>query len=192
MSKQIKQMEMEALKQTFSGARNLVFLTSTKVDAIQDYNIRKTLRGQKIRLTVVKNSLARRVLSDLGIKADDGIWAGPTTIAYGAESVKELSLAIDKLIKDTEKKDPKSKDRIKVKGAVAEGEAVSFERAKTMPTRQEAIGEIIGMILGPASTIAAMLTGPASQVASQISQLAEKKEGEPEKKEGESAPAATA
>ena len=48
-----------------------------------------------------------------------------------------------------------------------------------MPTRLEAIGEIIGMILGPASEIAACLTGPVAQVASQIPRSAEKKDSAP-------------
>jgi large subunit ribosomal protein L10 len=185
MSKKIKQMEVAALEQTFSGTKNMVFLTSTRVNALQDYAIRKTLRGQKIRLTMVKNSLARMVLAKEKIAVADDVWAGPTVIAYGGESVKELSQAIDRVIKETEKKDPKSKDRIKVKAAVAEGQQVPFATALTMPTRLEAIGEIIGMILGPASTIAAMLTAPGSQVASQIEKLGEAKEGDA----GEAAPA---
>lgn len=192
MSKQIKQMEMAALKKTFSGIRNLVFLTATKVGALQDYNIRKTLRGQKVRLTMVKNTLARKVLNEeFGKTDDDGflksVWAGPTVVAYGTESVKELSQAVDRIIKDTEKKNPKLKDQIKVKAAVADGQEVPFATALTMPTRLEAIGEIVGMILGPGSAIAGLLTGPAGQIASQIEKLGEPKEGEA----AEAAPAAT-
>ena len=52
-------------------------------------------------------------------------------------------------------------------------------KALVMPTRLEAIGEIIGMILGPASAIAGCLTGPGAQVASQIATIADKKEEAP-------------
>jgi hypothetical protein len=37
-----------------------------------------------------------------------------------------------------------------------------------MPTRLEAIGEVVGMILGPGSAIAGCLQGPGGQIASQI------------------------
>ena len=47
--------------------------------------------------------------------------------------------------------------------------------ALKMPTREEAIAQIVGMILGPASAIAGCLTGPISQVASQIQKIGEKK-----------------
>jgi len=71
-----------------------------------------------------------------------------------------------------------------VKTALAEGQPVTFAQALAMPTRKEAIGQIVAALLGPAAGIAAALTGPASQVASQIQTISEKKP------EGEAAPAA--
>ena len=153
----------------------MVILTGTKVGAALDYNFRKSLREKKIRLMMVKNTLANKVFSEQGVKVD-GVWSGTTLIAWGADSIKELSNAVDGIIKDAEKKDPKSKDKIKVKTAVADGQAVSLDIAKKMPTRLEAIGEIIGLMMGPASYIAAALTGPASTVAGQIATISEKKE----------------
>jgi len=185
MSKLIKQMEMNALRQSFGGVRNLVLISATKIDAGTTHALRMRLRGQNIRLQMVKNSLARRVLAEDGIELKD-VWAGPTLFAWGLESVKDLSKAIDVLVAELRKKDPKVEEKIKLKGAVAEGQQVSAEQARAMPTRQEIIGELVGMIIGPAGTLAAMLTGPASQIASQIQSIAEKKEGE----EAEPAPAA--
>jgi large subunit ribosomal protein L10 len=182
MSKVIKQMELDALKQSFGGVRNMVVITATKIDAGTDHAIRSRLRSQKIHLQMVKNSLARRILSAGGIELKD-VWAGPTLLAWGGDNIKGLSQAIAGVIADLKKKDPKVEEKIKVKAAVAEGQQITFEQAKNMPTREEIIGELVAMILGPASEIAAMLTGPASQVASQIQTISEKKE------EGEAAPA---
>src|SRR5258708_10140193 len=151
-------MSMAELKQTFGGVRNMVILSASKVDAQQEYTLRKTLRGQKIKLTQVKNSLARKVLGESGINVE-GVWAGPTSIAYGTESIKELSQAIDKLLKETEKKDPKFKDKITVKAAVADGLQITFAQALKMPTRQEASDDVLAAILSPAGNIAALLTG---------------------------------
>ena len=176
MSKLVKQMEYAALEQTFSGVRDLVLLSPSKIDSGTDYNFRKQLRDKKVRVQMVKNSLVRRVFEANGVKLDDKVWAGTTLVAWGADSIKDLSKAVDGLIKEIEKKDPKQKDKLKVKTAVADGQPVPMATALTMPTRLEAIGEIIGMILGPASAIAGCLTGPAAQVASQIATIAERKE----------------
>jgi large subunit ribosomal protein L10 len=180
MSKLVKQMEYTALEQTFSGVRDMVLLSPSKVDSTVDYNFRKQLREKKVRVQMVKNSLVRRVFEANGVKLDDKVWAGTTLVAWGADSIKDLSKAVDGLIKDIEKKDPKQKDKLKVKVAVADGQPVPMATALSMPTRLEAIGEIIGMILGPASSIAGCLIAPGGQVASQIASIADKKEESPE------------
>src|SRR3954466_8492363 len=176
MSKLVKKMEYVALERTFSGVRDVVLLSPTKIDSGMEYNFRKQLREKKVRVQMVKNSLAQRVFEAQGVKLDAKVWAGTTLVAWGADSIKDLSKAVDGLIKDIEKKDPKQKDKLKVKTAVADGQPVPMATAMTMPTRLEAIGEIIGMILGPASSIAGCLVGPGGQVASQIASIADKKD----------------
>lgn len=179
MSKAIKQMEYTALEQTFSGVRDMVLLSPSKVDSTVDYNFRKQLREKKVRVQMVKNSLAQRVFEANGVKLDDKVWAGTTLVAWGADSIKDLSKAVDGLIKEIEKKDPKQRDKLKVKAAVADGQPVPMATALTMPTRLEAIGEVIAAMLGAVSEIAGGLTGPASQVASQIATIADRKEEAP-------------
>ncbi len=60
------------------------------------------------------------------------------------------------------KKDPKFNEKLTVKGAIAEGTPVTFAEALRMPTRLEAIGEIVSAILGSGSAIAGLLVGPGS------------------------------
>jgi large subunit ribosomal protein L10 len=176
MSKLVKNMEYTALEKTFSGVRDLLLITPSKVDSGLDFNFRKQLRDKKVRVQMVKNSLVKRVFEAQGVKLADKNWTGTTLVAWGGDSIKDLSKAVDGLIKDIEKKDPKTKDKFKVKLAVADGQIVPMAAAMTMPTRLEAIGDIIGMILGPASAIAGCLIGPGGQVASQIATLADRKE----------------
>lgn len=178
MSKRIKSMELETLRRTFGDTRNFVFLTSVQVDAQSDYNFRLALRKKKIRLQMVKNSLARKALGEMNITVGAKVWEQPTLLAWGGESVKELAKTIDETIKDLVKKKAALKDKVVVKTAVAEGAEVTFQQALEMPTRTEVIGSIVAMILGPGSAIAGCLTGPAAQVASQIVTVSEKKEGE--------------
>ena len=128
-------------------------------------------------MMVLKNSLARRVFTDMGLQvpADSKYWAGPTTFVWGdsGTSIAEVSRALE-----TELKNPKLapiyKDKITLKGAIAEGVPVTFDQAVKMPTRQEAIATILQTILSAGSNIAGCLTGPASQIASQIKTISEK------------------
>jgi large subunit ribosomal protein L10 len=175
MSKVIKQMEMDALKKTFEGVRDLVVMKVVGLNAIADNQVRLGLRKKGIRLHMVKNSLARRVFSDMGI--DIAGWEGATTVAWGGTSIAALSKEVESLTKKYDK-------FVKVKTAVADGQEVSFDLALKMPTREEAIGRVVSLALAPASRLVGQILGPAASVASQIKTISEKKE--------EAAPAATA
>ncbi|MBI3410743.1 MAG: 50S ribosomal protein L10 [Planctomycetes bacterium] len=170
MSKLIKQMQMDDLKKTFADVRELVFLNVVGLNATVENQVRLGLRKKGIRMQMVKNSLARRVLGELGLSAEKG-WDGSTTLAWGGASIAELSKEIEGLAKKHEK-------FIKVKSAVSDGQEIAFEVALKMPTRLEAIGRVISLALAPASRLVGQILGPASSVASQIKTVGEKKEEE--------------
>ena len=179
MSKKIKEMELNALRQTFQGVKNYVLLEPLKLDSAAEYEMRKKLRGQKIKCKLVKNTFARKVLEENDVKLD-GVWSGPTMLCWGADSVKALANAVDTAVKETKKDPKKDPDKIKVKGAVADGQAVTFDLAKTLPTREEAIGGLLSAILGPASALAGCLVGPGGQAAGLVAAVEEKaKKAEP-------------
>jgi large subunit ribosomal protein L10 len=175
MSKVIKQMEMTSLHETFGKVRDLVVLSIKGLNCVHDGQFRAALRKKKVRLKVVKNSLTRKVFGELGLKVPDDspFWTGPTALAFGGESIAELSQAIDGELKGA-KTASLYKDKIVVKGAIADGEPLSFEQALKMPTRVEAISAVLAAILGPVSAIVGGLTSPGAQVASQIQKIAEK------------------
>jgi len=179
MSKAVKQMQMDVLAKDFEGVRDMVFLSAKGVDAQADNVARIGLRKKNIRMQMVKNSLLRRVFGTLGVTVPDNVWEGTTIIAWGGDSVKGLSKEIE-----TQLKSDKLKNKVQVKSVLADGQTVTFAQALTMPTRLEAIGEIVAAVIGPAGAIAGCLAGPGGQIASQIQTIAERKP------EGEAAPAA--
>jgi large subunit ribosomal protein L10 len=180
VSKVVKQMEMDALRQAFGGVRDMVVLSVSGLDCQADHRLRMAMRKKSVRMQVVKNSLTRRVFKDLGFAVGDDspYWVGPTLLAWGGESPGELSRAVR-----DELKNPKAQavyeKTVKIKGGIVEGRPVPFETMTKIPTRVEAIAGVLAAILGPAGAIAGCLTGPVSQVASQVQQLAERKEEAP-------------
>ncbi len=176
MSKFIKQLEFDALKQTFGEIRDLVLLNITGVSALTENQMRLALRKKNIRLQMVKNSHAARFFTGVGIRGLDSHLEGPTTIAYGSSSIADLSKEIDSWVRRN--------DKIKPKAAVADGAVVDFEAAKRFPTRTEAIGRVVALILSPGARLAAQLHAAGGRLAGQLKAL--KEEGQPS---GEPAPA---
>jgi large subunit ribosomal protein L10 len=168
MSKVIKQMQMDALKGQLKDVRDFVFVNIVGLDSMSENKLRLDLRKKGIRLHGVKNTLCRRVLGELGMKVE-APWSGPTQVAFGGASIAELSKEIEAVAKKHEKS-------IKVKSAVADGTEVPFATALKMPTKAEAIGNVIMLALSPARRIAGQLRGPAGIIAGQIKTISEKKE----------------
>jgi ribosomal protein L10 len=171
MSKKIKDLELAAMRTALSGVADFVAIEPIKVDSATDAAFRKTLRDKKISVKMVKNSLAKKVMGENGIVSE--FWSGNVLLCWGGDSVKTLANSIDQAIKDS-KKDPKAPDKFKVKAAVADKQAVTFEMAKTLPTRLEAIGDVLGAILGPGASVVSALTGPAGGIAGILKAIEEK------------------
>ena len=189
MSKIIKAMELADITRTFKDVRDLVVLTTDRLDSLGEYTLRANLRKKKIRLKTVKNSLCRKVFKELNLSVPDDspVWAKQSVIAFGAGSIAELSREIEGELKNPKNAGlyrEKGKDKVTIKGAVADGQSVTFQQALKMPTRQEVISQIVGMLLSPGSQIAGCLVGVGSQIASQVEKISEKTE--------EAAPAAAA
>jgi ribosomal protein L10 len=187
MSKKIKELELNAMRAAFKGVTSYVLVEPTKVDAATDFEFRRTLRSKKIGVKMVKNSLASKVLAENGVAAEG--FTGTTLLCWGGESVKGLATAVDGAIKDS-KKDPKAPDKYKVRTAVADGQAVTFELAKTLPTRQEAIGDVLGALLGAGSSLISAITSPGAELASILKTIEEKAPAEAAAPAGGEPPAA--
>ncbi len=189
MSKAVKQLELDHLRATFKDVKDYVLLEPVKVDSATEYDFRKKLRGNKIRVKLVKNSYAKKIFGELGLNVQATCWNGPTLLCWGGDSVKSLANNVDTAVKEA-RKDPKAPEKFKVKGALADGQETTLAIAKTMPTRLEAIGEVLGALLGPGSTLAAAITGPGSTLVNLITAIEEKAKETASAAPAETAPAA--
>ena len=171
MSKAIKQLQIDDLKKAFGNVRDMVLLNVVGLDAVTDNQLRLGLRKKGIRLQVVKNSIARKVFADLGLQADKG-WVGSTTVAWGSTSAAGLAKEIEGVVKKHEK-------FIKVKTGLTDGQEIAFDLMVKLPTREEAIGQVIALALSAGSRLVGAILGPGGQLASQIKTLSEKKEEAP-------------
>ena len=174
MSKKIKAMELDALRAKIGEARDFVLVEPLKVDAGADYTFRKTLREKNIRVQMVKNSYAKKIFGEVNLDAGE-VWTKQTLLCFGGANVKELATTVDTAIKDS-KKDPKAPEKYKVKTALADGQVVTLEDAKKMPTREEALGGILSALLAAGGNLLAAVNGPGSTLLAVVKAIEEKAE----------------
>lgn len=171
MSKAVKQLELDDLRKQLKDVKDYVLLEPIKLDSATEYNFRKALRTKKVRVKLVKNSYAKKVFAEMGVSAP--VLSGPTLLCWGGDSPKALGTAVDGALKES-KKDPKAPDKLKERTGIVEGAPMPLKDMMNVPTRLEAIGEIVAAVTAPGSAIAGALTGPASQLASILKAIEEK------------------
>jgi large subunit ribosomal protein L10 len=174
MSKRIKTLITNELQKKLTGADSLVVVDYTGIDASATNGIRTALRAKKAKLTVVRNAMAAKALSNLGMKEVGSLLTGTNAVVYGGESVVDL---VKELVEQTKKV-----EKLKIKGSFVEGKVLdnkATEALAKLPNRKELLSIIVGQILGPGRSLAGQLKGPGGKLASQVKAVIEKKEKEP-------------
>jgi large subunit ribosomal protein L10 len=173
MSKYVKGLVQKQLEKAFSGVNEFVVVSIRGINGVDNNVMRGALRQNDIRLSVVKNSLARNAFKNMGAKVSDGLFTGPCAIAYGGDSIvdvaKQLVTWAGKL------------KELEIKGAFLDGEVLDSKQAvgmSRMPSRAELQGSIVLAAMSPGAKVAGAIMAPASNIAGCIKSLAEKLEKE--------------
>lgn len=170
MSKYVKDLITNEIKQQLDGVSDLLLVDVVGVENNQNVLIRKQLREKNIRLMVVKNSLARRATEGTALAPAFEGMSGTCAVVWGAEDVVSLAKEIARIAKD-EQFEP-----FAAKGGVMDGEALSADDVTAVskwPSREEQLSILMGQILSPGATLAGQLLGPGALLASQVEQKSE-------------------
>ncbi len=160
MSKPVKKLIRNELIKRFEGVTQLAVVGFTGVDANTTNAIRDRLAEKDIRVAVVKNSLARQAFRELGIEDAGQLLDGPSAVAYGSDSV----VTVVRELLDIGKETP----NLQVKAAFMEGDVFGQERIDALskyPTRDEAIGQVVGCVLAAGGNLSGCLIAPGGQIA---------------------------
>jgi len=176
MSKYVKNLITDDLRQRLQGINDALLVNMIGLDANTSNRLRRQLREKKIQVMVVKNSLAARAVAGTRLASMFEGQAGTTAICWGGEDIVSLAKEIVKLAKD-EKLAP-----FAARGGVMDGEQLSaaqVEDVSKWPSRQEQLSLLIGQILGPGARLASQLLGPGGALASQIAEKAKEADEAP-------------
>ncbi len=148
---------IELLKEKFSQYNNF-YITNTEALTVEQANkLRRVCFEKKVELQVAKNTLIRKALEQLDEERFKGTFDslhGVTALMF-SESAKEPALIISSFRKDTKTEKPVLKAAF-VDGDVFVGEA-QMETLKSLKSKHELIGEIIGLLQSPAKNVISAL-----------------------------------
>jgi len=172
MSKPVKQLIMQEYLEKLEGANDALLVSLRGISSNNTNTIRADLAKKDIRVTIIRNSLARKAFEGSGLSGLSPVLTGSSAIAYGAESVVEVARELIAMVKDF--------PGIELKGAVLDGElfagAEGVERLSKFPTRDEAIAQTVTLILSPARKLMGSVKGPGGRLMGVVKAIEEKLE----------------
>ena len=179
MSKAIKSIMMRdysaRVKATGAGGDafgDAVLISIRGVKAIDTTRLRQNLAKKNIRITVVRNALARKTFEGSSLEALNELLAGASALAYGSTSVVEIARA---LVASVAKM-----PALELKGAVLDGTLfkgkAGVEELSRFPTKDEAIAQIVTLAVSPGRNLLAQVQGPGSGLMGIVKAIEEKLE----------------
>ncbi|MCY2950457.1 MAG: 50S ribosomal protein L10 [Planctomycetota bacterium] len=171
MSKYVKNLIMRDLAERLKGVDSLGVINPRGINAIKNNQIRRKLRQAGLKMTVVKNSLAKRSLTDGQLKGFESLLDGPSALIYGA---KTSVSTIARLMLDQKKTD----EKIELRGMYFDGEVYLGEKGvqqvSKLPTREEAVANIVAAILSPGRKLGGILKDQAGKIAAILKTVEER------------------
>ncbi len=160
MSKPVKDLILGEYRKRFGDLANALLIDVRGINAIETNKMRLSLARKDIRITILKNSLARRAFAGTGLAALGDAMTGPSALAYGAESVVDVARELLDWARKME--------HLQLKAAVLEGDLFTgkdgVERLSRFPTKAEAQARVVGVALSPASRLVGAATSPGARI----------------------------
>ncbi|MGC6284023.1 MAG: 50S ribosomal protein L10 [Polaribacter sp.] len=172
MTREEKSQVIQELTQTLADNNNIYLADISGLNAETTSNLRRACFKAGVKLSVVKNTLLAKAM-----EASDKDFGDLPSVLKGNTSIMlaESANAPAKLIKEFRKK---TKDRPLLKGAFAEESVYigddQLDALVDIKSREELIGEIIGLLQSPAKNVVSALQSGGNKLSGIVKTLSER------------------
>jgi large subunit ribosomal protein L10 len=170
MTKEQKNEVIDVLKEKFSSYNNFYVTNTEALTVDQVSKLRRICFSKKVEMKVAKNTLIKKALEALDAERFAGVYDslhGVTALLF-SESAKEPALIISTFRKESKGEKPVLKAAF-IDGDVFAGDD-QLKTLTTLKSKQDLIGEIIGLLQSPAKNVISGLNA-GSKLASLIKAL---------------------
>ncbi len=148
-----------SLHRTFSETAVVLVTHYTGLTVAEIGDLRKRMREAGAGLKVTKNRLTKRALEGTQYASLEGLFKGPTAIAYAPDPVAAAKVAVAYA---------KTNPKLVLLGGSVGAHALDPDGIKalaTLPSLDELRGKLLGLLNAPATKVAGVLQAPGGQLA---------------------------
>jgi large subunit ribosomal protein L10 len=157
MTKEQKNEIIEALKEKFSQYNNFYVTNTESLTVEQVSKLRRVCFNKNVEMKVAKNTLIRKALESLGNESYTGMFdsLNNVTALMFSENPKEPALIISSFRSESKGEKPELKAAF-INGDIYSGDN-NLAALTKIKTKNELIGEVIGLLQSPAKRVLAAL-----------------------------------
>ena len=173
MSLESKKAVVEEVHAVARDAHSLVAAEYRGMSVAEMSELRAQAKQANVYLRVVRNTLARRAFENTDFACTAERLTGPLVLAFS----REEPAAAARVVKDFSK----TNDKLVVRFLSFDGEALEAEEIDalaSLPTREEALAQLMSVLLAPATKLVRTLTEPHAGLVRVLDAYREKQEGE--------------
>src|SRR5690349_9071166 len=156
-----------------AGAQSVVAAEYRGLSVGQMTELRAKARAQGVYMRIVKNTLARKALAGTSFEPVGPKLKGPLVLAFSKDDPGAAARVVKAFAKDHDKL---VATLVSLGGEVLPAKAL--ETVATLPTKDQARAQLLGLLTAPAQQLAAVIAAPAQDLVRVIAAFADKRKGE--------------
>lgn len=171
----VKKQAVADISEKIKNAKSVVIVEYKGLTVEEVTALRAKFRAAGVDYCVLKNTLVRRALNDMGIAELDELLQGPNAFAFSNSD----AAAGPKIIKEFMADD--KKEAIKVKAGLLEGNVLDVAGVKTLadlPPKEVLIAKIMGSLKSPATGIVGVVNATMRSLVCVLEAIRKQKAGE--------------
>jgi large subunit ribosomal protein L10 len=168
----MKEMIISEYQNRFGELDSAVLIEIRGMDANENNQLRGQLAEKQIKVTILKNSLARSAFKGGKLEPLSDSLEGSTAIVTGADSVVDVAREMVRCAKEYV--------ALELKAAVLDGELfegnAGLKQLSDFPTKDEAQANVVAIALAPFKNVVGAASSPGSSLMGVVKQIQEKLE----------------
>lgn len=148
-----KKAVVEQLTETLKSASSGVLVDYKGITVAEDTALRQELRENGVEYSVVKNTLVRFAINNVGMEELDEVLNGTTSLAVSKDDPIAPMRIINKYAK-------RMGDRFNIKAGFMDGKVIPLADVAALaelPSKDALLGQVLGMMLAPITSLAIVI-----------------------------------
>ena len=170
MANVAKEEMVRTIKEDLKNATAVWVVDYRGLTVKESEKLRGVVREADAQMKVLKNTLTMRALSELEMPTMETILEGPSAFVFTSGDPVASAKALKAFSKENKK--------LVIKGGIMDGREVNAEQViaiADLPSREQLIGMLLGVLQGPASGLVRVLNGPMSAFARAVNAIKDTK-----------------